>query len=210
MKSCSVPELGFDVDETVMTVNDSHDGGQAQTRTLPEGFGGEEGVENFIHQFGRNPRASVGHAENDVRTGLGLGIDAHRFTFDLRAADANGERAAFRHGVAGVHAKVQQHLLNLRGIAVEQRRILADTCLRVNGLGESLARDAFDFRNQMLGLQRYSGTFCAPRKGEHLFHNVGAALRTSFERLHPGARAFILRFLFEEMNRHHDRRENVV
>ena len=75
----------------------------------PVAFGGEEWIENAMEMLGRNARAGVGD------------FDFHGAVVRRRA---DFQHAAAGHGVARVHEKIQEHLLQARGGAEHRRQLL--------------------------------------------------------------------------------------
>ena len=119
--------------------------------------------------------AGVGHLEHDVAAGVG-GVEAGAAA-DERAR-GQLERAARRHGLDGVDAQVQADLLQLVGVAEDDRRLgrqerhgAAVGARGVDGEGAQLGVDARDGElvleevEAVLGHRVQVDGWCASRPG---------------------------------------------
>ncbi|MDT4845034.1 hypothetical protein FQZ97_790090 [compost metagenome] len=91
-----------------MVANDLVADGQAQPRAFAHRLGGEEGVEDALHDLGRHPPATVLHRDEQA---VGVGPALH----------PDAARAV--HGLGGVGEEIQQHLIDLRGRTGDARQL---------------------------------------------------------------------------------------
>ena len=93
-----------------------------------------------MHQRrGVHAAAGVGDAQADEISDVSLGMHLDVTFFNAHGLDADGERTAARHGVAGVDGKIHDDLLNHAAVADDdrqfggrmkfQRDVLADEAL---------------------------------------------------------------------------------
>jgi hypothetical protein len=87
------------------------DGGKAQTRALARLLGGEEGLEEVGWRGRVHPDAGVAHRQPDIapqyhpHSPVGIGLA------QFHVCRLKSQPTALRHGIAGIHGQVQDHLL---------------------------------------------------------------------------------------------------
>jgi hypothetical protein len=115
----------------VVTLNDAHDGGQAQSP--PGELGRKEGIEHASQGVGRHARTTIGHLEVDIRS---LGFfrrlapvhqGAETCVLDLlglhhSGAEGDGALAVMQR-VRRVGDQVHHDLPNLGGIGIYRRQL---------------------------------------------------------------------------------------
>ena len=111
---------GTDIHLAGVLLDDAVAHGKAQASSAPGGFRREEGIENAMQVFGGNADAGVGD-------------------FDFHGAilrhGADLEHAAIGHGVARIHEKIQENLLQPRGGAEDRRQIALEALHDVDARG---------------------------------------------------------------------------
>ena len=127
-------------------------------------------------------------------------------TFSALKRDA----AALRHGVARVHAEVEQHLVQLRGIAQHRPKVGRKIRLDVDVARESLRHDLGQLADEMLELEQHALAFHAARKGEHLLDDARAAFRAALDDVQHLQRVLVLEFPAQDAAGHQDRRQDIV
>jgi hypothetical protein len=80
---------------------------------------------------------------------------------DDAIGDVDGQVAAIRHRIPGVHAQVEEDLVNLGGIAQNHPGVAGDGELQPNVFRESIANNALNVLQQMRGLDLDSFAFQA-------------------------------------------------
>jgi len=108
-------EFAVDTGFTFRLPGEAVDHRQPEPRALPDGFGGEEGVEGPGGHVVTHACAGVGHADahvGPVRARRIRGRIGHE-----AVGGRDGERAAVRHGVARIDRKVENGILELMWIA---------------------------------------------------------------------------------------------
>lgn len=108
-----LPRLAFHADGAAALLDDAVDGGEAQAGAAPGALGGEEGLEDARLGFPIHAAAGIGDAELHVPAGEELGAIDAVAARQLLLLGGDGKRAAGGHGIARVHAEVQDHLLQL-------------------------------------------------------------------------------------------------
>ncbi len=132
-------EFGIDPDLAAGLPYEAVDHGEAEPGALAERLGGEERIESTLDHVGGHAGAGVGHAERNVLSWLEFAL-AGAVLVKPAVGGFDGDAAAFRHGVAGVDAEVEQRVLELR--SVDQRR--PQTARRDNLHGDLRADGAAD------------------------------------------------------------------
>lgn len=115
----------FGINVTARLLDDAIDHREAKARALAHFLGGEEGLENLVHDLGRNTRAVIGNFHHhhvfcrEFRTAKRCDL----FLVDVARPD--GDLAAVRHGVARIDAEIDEHLLELRQVGLHRPQITA-------------------------------------------------------------------------------------
>ena len=108
----------LDDDVSARLLDDSVCGGQAQTRSLPDLLGREEGLEHAGQRGGVHPRAGVAHREEDVGAGPESTARGAALLSQLHIGGLDGEDTALGHRIASVYGKVDENLLDLAGVGL--------------------------------------------------------------------------------------------
>ncbi|OPZ59351.1 MAG: hypothetical protein BWY86_01241 [Candidatus Aminicenantes bacterium ADurb.Bin508] len=121
-----------------MVFDDAIDKGEAQPRPLPIRFGREERLEDSRLDLLAHPYAGVGHREHHIAPPLLNTLSQN----DLSGLE--DQLSPLRHGVTGVDAEVQNHLLELSGVPFDDGVVPPvlnnDFYPLVEGLAENLHR----------------------------------------------------------------------
>ena len=148
--------------------------------------------------------------EDDERAGLDVCVPAHVRFFKPRVLRENGQGAAVGHRVPRVDAEIEQHLMNLRGVAVNRPEVRIDVLLKLNRLGKRLANHFLQVRQKVPELNEFVLALNAASKGKDLLHQLGAAPGAAVEHIkhvpvgQPGD------VLPQHRHSHHDGREHIV
>src|SRR6476646_5754965 len=141
LELCSLARLRVHADLACMLLNNSVCDGKAKARAAGltfarNVFGGEERVINPVDVLRRDSGAAV--------------TDVHLNAVSVGRADV--QRAALaRHGVFGVEEEVQEHLLQLAGIPVDQRKARAKLSFDFNARDlELVLQQSERFRNDLV------------------------------------------------------------
>ncbi len=97
-----------------------------------------------------------------------------------------------RHGVARIHGKIEQHLMQLGRIALNRAKFVRTTSLDFDGFRKRLARDVDHLVDEMARPNRHALAFDASRKRKHLFHDDCAAPGAIFDQRDCGMRIEVL------------------
>src|SRR5205814_66890 len=109
--------LALHFDGPAALLDDAVDGRQTEPRAFAFFLRREERLEDLRHDLGGHSRARVGDREPHVTAGRSAGTALTRISieFDLIELDVNP--ASRGHRIAGVDDQVDEHLLDLTGIA---------------------------------------------------------------------------------------------
>ena len=125
--------------------------GQAQTRSLSDALGREEGLDRALP--GRLVHAHAGIADVQANIVARRNLD-HLIDLDLAMRDLDRQRAPVRHGIACVHRQVEQRHFQLVGVGPCRGKFVGDLDRQRNGRadrGFDQIRHAVDQRAQMDG-----------------------------------------------------------
>ena len=118
----ALPEAALDPDQTAVLADDAVDGRQPETGAGALLLGGEERLEEVLEDLAVHPRAVVPHAELDERPRYDSRETARLFLAEPDVAGRDLDLSSPGHGVPGVESEVEEHLLELSGIALHRRR----------------------------------------------------------------------------------------
>ena len=136
-----------------MLFHDAIDRGQTEAGTLAHVFGREEWIEDARDNFRRDAAARVGDAQADKRPLAGFGV-THRLRFaQLHRQCFNAQPSPARHGVAGVHHQVEQHLLHHPAVGLDEQRLGSILELHPNVLAEDAVQHAGEVRHRVVEIQ---------------------------------------------------------
>ncbi len=120
LELCAAPGLAMDLDEPAVALHNPQYRGQTQPRSLAQFLGGEKRIVDFVQMLRRNALPGIGHTQAHVTSRLGAGGHPGERFIEFLILQFEGERAAFRHGVAGVDTQIHQDLVQLGGVTAHQ------------------------------------------------------------------------------------------
>ena len=138
-----MPEMLFD---------DSENGGEAQAGTLALFLGGEERLKYFFYGTRVHAHAIVRYGKAHVMTGRDRSISAATFFIQIGILRFDQEMAAVGHSVAGIEAKVQQDLFDLRGIRPGGAKIGCQRRLDLDLLASCALQQCHGFGNDFVNI----------------------------------------------------------
>ena len=130
----SVSGLAVHGDVTTALIDDAVDDGQTQACAFADLFRGEEWLENARLGFFVHARARVTDGQQDVapRPDLRVALCIRLVEIDRRRLD--GQLAALRHGVTGVHRQVHDDLFDLARIDFHMPKVRVENGFQVHVL----------------------------------------------------------------------------
>src|SRR5439155_19606164 len=159
-------EFAFHFYGAAVIFQNAPNGGESQTSALAGLFGGEKRFKDFLQHFRRDAHAGVAHRDDHARAGFGLGMPARLRFLDLAVFGAQQQLAAAGHGVAGIDAEVEQHLMDLRSVAASDPELRLHVFLELDVFGERFAHYRFSVADQVFELDDLVLAFGAPGEGE--------------------------------------------
>ena len=174
LEASSFANFALDCDETLVRLNDVSNGRQAQAGPLPCFLGAEKRAENLAEIFGRYPATVVVDLQEnkpdgrfELFTGFGricaslfLQNDAH-FT-------------ALRHGITSIDTQIEQHLMELRFVAVGSSHIRFDVKLEVDIARKRSLQEGKRLFAELLQHDERLDVSAALCEGDDLLNKVGA------------------------------------
>ncbi len=150
---------------------------QAQAAAAAHLLGGEERLEDGGLQVRGDPHAGVGHREAHVAARLEVAAAQAGRGVDLAGEGAQGQGAALGHGVAGIDAEVEDHLLDLGGVRGHRRQVRRRPELQGDVLADHPAQHLLQAVEQGAQIHRGGGQGTVlPAEGQQLV-DQGAGLR---------------------------------
>ena len=129
---------------------------------------------------------------------------------DLAVFGAQQQLAAAGHGVAGIDAEVEQHLMDLRSVAASDPELRLHVFLELDVFGERFADYRFSVAEQVFELDDFMLAFGAPGEGENLTDQFGAAPHAAIQCVEQILVIGAGEAVAEHGHGHHDGREDVI
>ncbi len=135
---------------------------QAQTRTLSDRLGGEEWVKNLIQILWAMPEPL---SVTEIVTGV------------VGGTSGNGQDATVDHGRRSIQEQIEEHLLQLIGVAQNIGQVLAKILFDVDQPHFFLVfHQADDSTDDGVDIQRYFCRWSLPCEVQQSLHNFGRSL----------------------------------
>ena len=115
LDGCPLFRFAVDIDESVVLLDDTVDGGQAQPGPLAEPLGCKEGLEHFVQGFGRHAAAIVADGQHDVVAGDETRAVGAVVLVEADILGFNSHLAHIFYGVPRIDAQIGQDLIDLGG-----------------------------------------------------------------------------------------------
>ena len=143
------PGFTFDLDKTAVVVDHTVNDGKAKTGAFAALLRGEERLEDVRLHLPAHSDAGVAHANARVAIG---GDAGEHFRKIGAGRDGSEERkgAAVRHGVARIHAKIQQDLMDLALVGRDQGKVRLQFQIETDRLGKSCLQHWLQLTNERI------------------------------------------------------------
>src|SRR5579872_586194 len=149
-------------------LDDSVDHREPEAGAFADFLGREKGFENLIAHVARDAVAGILHFDKYI-------VGLHQRLFSIGGAfigrhipRPQGNASAVRHGVARVHDKIDDDLLELIEVSLDEPEIAAVLDLELDPLTDEAAQQILQFRENVGELQYLRPKRLAPRKSEQL------------------------------------------
>ena len=172
-KGGALARLGIDLDEALVALHNADHRGQAQPRALVRRLGCEKRVEDMVNDFRGDAQAGVADLDDHEFARPGPGHGAGKHVVHLLGIQLHRQHPAVGHGVTGVDAEVDDHLLQLGGVAHDHGNLVAAVDLEPDVLGEGVADDFFHLLEQVPQLDGHPFTLGTLGKRHELFDHPG-------------------------------------
>ena len=153
---------------------------QAQAGALADVLGGEERLEHPRQHVGRNARTGVGDADGDE---VARKAFFARFAAQHDRLRGDGERAARRHGVAGIDGEIEQRELELARIDLHGARPPRHADLDLDIAAQRAAEHVLDLGQPFGEIDDARLQRLPPRECQQLPRQAFAALRRGGDRV---------------------------
>ena len=157
-----------------MVFQNAPNSGESQASAFAGLFGREKRFKDFLQHFRRDAHPGVSHGDDHARAGFDLGMPARVRFLDLAVSGAQHQHAAAGHGITGIDAKVEQHLMDLRCVAANDPKLRVHVFLESDVFGKGFAHHRFNVAEQVFELDDFILPFGAPGEGENLTDQLGA------------------------------------
>ena len=114
-----LPELAHDPDGAAALADDAVGGREPEAGAASRILGREERLEEVALRGLVHADAGVDDRDRDVRAGRDAQLLGRKRFRELHHAGLDGELAAVRHGIAGVHHHVHDDLLEASGVGLD-------------------------------------------------------------------------------------------
>ena len=158
-------------------LDDAVDGGEPEPGAAPDFLGGEERLEDLLHHLRRHAGAGVAHFDQHVFAGLHAVLTEGEQVALGDIGGADRELAAVRHGVARIHRKIDDHLLELMQVRLHRPDVGAAVELQLDVLAEQPPEQDRQLRQHVAELHALRPQGLLAREGKQLAHEPGGAVR---------------------------------
>ena len=183
---------------------------KSQASAFARGLGRESRFKDFVQQFGRDTRSRIRHRQQDKRTGWRTFPAAHGYVFQDDIVCLDQECASLGHGIAGVDAQVQQHLMKLGCIAQNWLEIVGDTALHSDRAREGVLNQLGHVPDEMPKLNHHRLAGRTNGEREDLFDHVATPVGARTDRLQHTPSHLAGQFVLQQLRRHEDRSEYII
>jgi hypothetical protein len=146
------------------------DGGKAQAGALVWAFGGEERLESVLGDLGGHAGAGVGYGQRDqlaVPGDAGVRVEVSRL---------DAQPPAARHGGAGVHDQVHDHLLDLGAVDGDRMQVFLDQGQEFDVLADGPPQQLLDAGDDVVEVERLGLGGLQPAEDQELPGEGGGML----------------------------------
>src|SRR5262249_29960837 len=191
-----------------MAANNGEDSGQPQPRAQTLLFSRKERVEDVFNDLAGNADTGVGYGDTNILFRRRAWRQSPLFLVQITVSSFNHELPPGGHRVAGVDAKVHQHLAHLRSVADDAPQVIRRLNLKIDVFRQSSLEYLRDISDQVDCLERGAFAFGSAGESQDAFDQVFALLGApTYER---EASPLVREFLLQRLEGHQDRRQDVV
>ena len=158
----------------------------------------------------RDSRTRICDFDQHIGTGCRSRILRNAGAVHHDVSGIDPQRAAVRHRIPGIYAKVHQHLVKLRRVGLHRPEVSWKLCRGRHRFRHRLRKHFFGFLDDMAQLNRGSLTLDAFCESQHVPNEIRAALDTAIERIEGSLCCRIGHLLAKQVECHADRREDIV
>src|SRR6266436_9748146 len=115
-KGGSLSQFAFREDVAAVLFHNAVYGGQAESGSFAGFLGGEKGLKDVLDGCRVHAHAGVGNREQNITPGGNKSAVAGEVRSYFNVLSFNDEPSTADHGIPGIQAEIQDHLLELRGI----------------------------------------------------------------------------------------------
>ena len=151
-----------------MLFGDTESGGEAKTGAFAFVLGGEERLKDSLHGGRIHADAGVRDAELDVAAGRDGGVSPAEVPAELDIARFDEKLAAIGHGIASVQAKINQDLLDLRGVGLGGAKIGGQQRLNLDLFADDALQERHRFADDIVEIETAGSEHLAARIGQEL------------------------------------------
>ena len=148
---------------------------EPEAAALADFLGGEERLEGAGPNFRRHALAVVGDGDCHEIPGRDVGHQLGAAGVDPLHAGTDPQCAAARHRVARVDHQVEQRGLELRRVDIGRHRAGRQVYLELDRLRTGAAQYRLELADQPVDVVDFGAQRLAPREGEQLLGQLGAA-----------------------------------
>ena len=174
LESGAEVRLARHVHEPTVLPDDAEHRRQAEPGAAARFLGREERLEDAGQDIGRNTAAGVDHPQPRVASGADVRIRAFVGAAQRAFQGLDAQTAAARHGVAGVHGEVEQHLVQHAAVGAHRQTHRVQVQLEADVLADDALQHLRGGRHHLVQIEVLRLHHLPPAEEQQLTRQVGA------------------------------------
>lgn len=201
---------GGEGDGSAVLFDDIEDGGEADAGAMVVGFSGKEPLEDMGLDCLGDAGAGIGDLEVDIATWGQWGGRSGGGVGEGKVGGTEGENTPVGHGIAGVDAEVEQHLVEAGGISGHRPQVRVAGSGDMQVAGEGIAGHAGEVVDETGAVDGAFDAFAAAGEAEQLADHVGGALGGGLDGFDEQLAVFLGDLRAQEGGAHEDGGEDII
>ena len=170
-----------------MLVDDSVDHGKPKSRSLPRFLRREEGLVDMFNYLGGHSMTGIGNGDQNVIAGIGPTVQFAKIMIGLKIFRLDGELASFGHGIPGIHAQVDEHMLHHSRIRQHRIEVFSGIDIEIDIHADNTVEHFHQVGDQFVDVQGTGHDYFLAAEGQQLPGHARRTVRGSHHLFQGGA-----------------------